>query len=121
MKTLDAIVYSVGSANIVYSHCASFVIPIYPGVTLQNADAFTNAIFIVLFAALAYYLSKYRNYKNDLLNYKVYDWAMGQHHALLMSPYFFSLLVCLLCVGQGPIGQRVEAASFRHHFISSPK
>jgi hypothetical protein len=51
MTKLGAIVYSVG-------------------VTLQNADAFTNGAFVVFFALLAYYLSNYRNYKNDLLNFK---------------------------------------------------
>ena len=51
MTKLGAIVYSVG-------------------VTLQNADAFTNGAFVVIFAVLAYYLSHYRNYKNDLIHYK---------------------------------------------------
>lgn len=43
------------------------------GVSLQNADAFTNGAFVVIFAVLAWYLSNYRNYKNDLLHYKDKD------------------------------------------------
>jgi hypothetical protein len=54
MTKLQAIIYSVG-------------------VTLQNADAFTNGFFVIFFAMLAWYLSNYRNYKNDLLHYKDKD------------------------------------------------
>lgn len=43
------------------------------GVTLQNADAFTNGAFVVIFALMAWYLSNYRNYKNDLIHYKDKD------------------------------------------------